>query len=335
MKRRMAFQWLAMAAAGLVLPYRGAANIYNQKGYIPRRKSIFSMDGTNVRFLHPDITQSVRLTLIADTHLFRDDDRGRPFASYSGRMAKAYNRTRHFQTSADLDPERAFEETLRIAKEQQSDLLVLAGDIFSFPSEAAVEWVLEKLQRCGLPYVYTAGNHDWHYEGMEGTVEALRATWTDKRLKPLYQGRDPLMQRIDLGALQLIVLDNSTYEISPVQLEFFRDCLKASKPSLLVVHIPLYAPGRPVGFGCGHPQWGAQSDKSYSLERRPRWPEGGHSKTTRAFYEEVLSAHTLMGVLAGHIHNPSVDVMSGLPQIVAEANAEGGFLQVTVSGLSA
>jgi hypothetical protein len=70
------------------------------------------------------------------------------------------------------------------------------------------------------------------------------------------------------------------------------------------------------------------------LERRPRWPEGGHTQTTKSFYEKVWTADNLLGVLAGHIHNPSVDVLNGLPQIVAEANAEGGFLQIQVSGSS-
>jgi hypothetical protein len=32
--------------------------------------------------------------------------------------------------------------------------------------------------------------------------------------------------------------------------------------------------------------------------------------------------------LAGHIHNQSVDVINGIPQVVSEANAEGGYLQV-------
>jgi hypothetical protein len=47
-----------------------------------------------------------------------------------------------------------------------------------------------------------------------------------------------------------------------------------------------------------------------------------------AFYNTVFSAPNLMGVLAGHIHQPSVDVINGIPQVVAAANANGGYLQV-------
>jgi DNA repair exonuclease SbcCD nuclease subunit len=266
--------------------------------------------------------------MIADTHLFRDDHRGSSYVEYSRRMSKAYNTTKHFQTGLEINPEIAFQETLKIAKEQKSSLIVLAGDIFSFPSEAAIEWVIDKMDGVGINYVYTAGNHDWHYEGMEGSSETLRDTWINKRLTPLYQGENPLMQKIEINGINFIVLDNSTYEINPEQLVFFNACLSEKKPCVLLVHIPLYAPGRPVGFGCGHPEWGAKTDRSFTLEKRMKWRETGHTKTTMDFYEAVIGADNLIGVLTGHIHNQSVDVINGIPQIVSEANAKGGYLQV-------
>lgn len=289
------------------------------------------MDGNKIRFTHPSIKKSFSMLMLADTHLFRDDARGVPFMSYSKRMAKAYNQTFHFRTGQTINPEIAFDETLRIANEQENALLALIGDIFSFPSEAAIEWVLEKLQTVSIPYVYTAGNHDWHYEGMEGTAEYLRDTWIQKRLTPLYQGRDPLMQKIEINGINIIALDNSTYEITGAQLSFLNACLGEQKPTLLMLHIPLYAPGRSLGFGCGHPEWGAQNDKNYQLERRLPWRATGHTKITRKFYETVFTSSDILGVLAGHIHDQSIDIINGIPQVVAEANAEGGYLQVYFS----
>lgn len=286
------------------------------------------MDGNTIRFSHPGISNPFSMTMIADTHLFRDDQRGQAFVEYSKRMSKAYNNTKHFQTGQHINPEIAFQETLLIAQQQQSSLVALMGDIFSFPSEAAIAWAMEKVEAAGINYVYTAGNHDWHYEGMEGTSAQLRDTWINTRLGAFYKGRNPLMQKIDINGVNLIVLDNSTYEINPEQLSFFKNCVSEKKPCVLMVHIPLYAPGRPVGFGCGHPEWGAKTDKGFTLERRMQWRETGHTKTTLDFYEAVLTAENLMGILAGHIHNQSVDILNGIPQVVAEANAEGGYLQV-------
>jgi hypothetical protein len=188
--------------------------------------------------------------------------------------------------------------------------------------------VEEKLKACGLPYVYTAGNHDWHYEGMAGTSEALRETWINNRLLRFYDGRNPMMQKLELSGVNFVVLDNSTYEISEDQLNFLRDCLAENKPTVLMLHIPLYASGRGMGFGCAHPDWNAANDENYELERRLPWREAGHTPVTMDFYKTVLESENLMGVLAGHIHNQSVDVLNGIPQVVTEANAEGGYLQL-------
>ncbi len=291
-------------------------------------RGAFSFDNPRVRCHSPAIEKSVRLRFIADTHLWRDDPRGEPFRSYSGRMAKAYNTTRHVETGAPTHPEESFTTALKLARDDKSDLVILAGDLFSFPSEAAIEWAQSRLAEAGLPHVYVAGNHDWHYEGMDGTSDFLRETWIQKRLRPLYQGNHPLMATRDLGGLRLVLLDNSTYEIHPEQLEFYRAQVRSGLPLALIVHIPLYVPGRPVGFGCGHPAWGAASDRNHEVERRPRWRETGHTATTLTFHREVFSTPNLLGVFAGHIHRASADVVNGIPQIVSAANAMGAYLDL-------
>lgn len=313
---------LSLAAPGIQMDAVNGANWNSDRGS-------FSLDGPNLRFTHPEIREAFSVTMIADTHLFRDDERGEPYAHYSGRMAKAYNSTRHFLTGETINPEIGFEKALEVAKEKGSSFIALVGDIFSFPSEASIEWVEEKLKACGLPYVYTAGNHDWHYEGMEGTSEALRQTWINKRLLRFYDGRDPMMQKLELNGVNLVVIDNSTYEVNADQLRFLRDSLAEQKPTVLMLHIPLYATGRSMGFGCAHPDWNAANDENYELERRLPWREAGHTPVTMDFYKTVLESKNLMGVLAGHIHNQSVDVLNGIPQVVAESNAEGGYLQLS------
>ena len=57
-------------------------------------------------------------------------------------------------------------ELLHLQIKIRADVITLVGGIFSFPSELAIEWVLSKLKDTNIPYIYIAGNHDWHYEGM-------------------------------------------------------------------------------------------------------------------------------------------------------------------------
>ncbi len=250
-------------------------------------------------------------------------------------MAGAYNQTRHFRTGEPTNPEEAFQEVLKMAVEKEADLFAMTGDIFSFPSEAAIEWLKEKVEESGLKYLFVSGNHDWHYEGMEGSIHHLRETWIEKRLKDLYQGKDPMMAAYDIKGITFLAIDNATYEIMPGQLNFFKDHVNSAKPLMLMMHIPMYAPGRSTGYGCGHPGWGAGTDRNYQIEVRERWPEEGHTKTTMDYHKEVFTTPDLLGVFAGHTHRQTVDLVKGIPQFVAAPNATGAYLEIDILPLEA
>lgn len=288
----------------------------------------FTVSGNHVTFHVDDIERPVKVIFASDTHLWRDDERGDPYRKFSGRMAKAYNETTHFETGVLTNPEECFVNIIKYTQDVDADLLALPGDLVSWPSEAAIEWAYDKLEKSGVSYVYTAGNHDWHYEGMEGSLEDLRSEWIEKRLLPLYQGKNPMMASYEIGGIRFLTIDDSTYQISDEQLAFYRDQTKDGTPIVLMMHIPLYAPGRSVGYGCGHPEWGAATDRNYELERRPRWPESGHTETTMDFHEEVFNTPNLLGVFAGHIHRSTMESINGIPQFVSDDNASGGYMEI-------
>lgn len=288
----------------------------------------FSLDRNRLLFHSPLITERFDVVMLADTHLAIDDEREDPFRKYSDRMTGAYRQTRNVMTGNATNPRESFQQTLARAVQDKPALVALVGDILSYPSEAGVEWVSQHIEQAGLPYIYTAGNHDWHYEGMPGSSQQLREAWINRRLSSLYQGADPMMSSRELHGVRFVAIDNSTYEILPEQLRFLQAELATGKPIVLLIHIPLYAPGRTVSYGCGHPDWGASTDPSYRVERRPQWPETGHSKTTFDFHHEVFAADNVLGVLAGHVHRQSLSVINGVPQVTAEMNAAGGWLDL-------
>ncbi|MFN5421946.1 MAG: metallophosphoesterase family protein, partial [bacterium] len=290
MNRRNLIERLSMAGVGLSLSSFITPNDHANDQELKKRLDSFAIDQNRVRFFSPIFKKQFSILMMADTHLFRDDQRGEAFKKYSNRMSKAYNSTKHFQTNAPTNPEACFVNTLNIAADLKTEMVAMIGDMFSFPSEAAVDWIQAEIKKAGLPYVYTAGNHDWHYEGMEDSLSNLRSTWINKRLMPMYQSENPMMGVRELHGIKFITLDNSNYEISPEQLKFFNQHIKTDQPTVLMVHIPLFAPGRSVGFGCGHPQWGAATDNNFELEKRERWPETGHSITTMKFYKQVFSS---------------------------------------------
>lgn len=332
MKRRDFIRESTVGAVGLGYSH----SLWNKSQYVAEAGDTaqVTQEGNRVDIYSKVVTRPIRVILAADTHLWLNDERGDPYREFSDRMAGAYNQTTHFQTGEKTDPTESFERTIQLAVEANVDLLALPGDTFSWPSEAAIEWVYDKLSEAGIPFVYVAGNHDWHYEGMRGSLDELRNTWIQKRLLPMYQGNDPLMAAYDIQGIRFLAMDNSTYEISDRQLAFFKDHVKSGAPLILLVHIPLYMPGKPVSFGCGHPEWNADTDRNYEIERRPRWPVSGHTATTMAFYREVFTAPNLMGVFSGHIHRPVSGIVNGKFQFVADDNASGAYLDIHFHPLS-
>lgn len=327
MKRRNFIN--AALISGLALPFYSFSR-KNQPQSTLKIRNVFSMDNNSAHIYANAEIKPTRIFHITDTHLALDDKRGIPFKKYSQRMGNAYKINKHFKTGEEITSIQSFEQTLEIAKKQKADFLALTGDIFSFPSEAGIEWVSQKLAETGIPFGYIAGNHDWHYEGMSGSSEHLREIWTNKRLKSLYQGNNPLLANYDINGTKMVFIDNSTYEILPEQLDYFRKLVHTGKPMILFMHIPLYMPGRSMGYGCANPEWGEKSDKIFKIERREKWRKGGHTKTTFSFYDEVFSASNLLAIFAGHTHRPALDVKNNIPQIVSGHNATGYFTEINI-----
>ncbi|MBQ1865415.1 MAG: metallophosphoesterase [Bacteroidales bacterium] len=318
---------ILLAALGLALP-RTSAQVKADLRGIP---ATVYQNGQKIRIFSPDVSETVRIFVISDTHIFRSDEREDPFREYSDRMAKAYNSTKHFLTGEKTNPEESLLKTLELAKEHKADVIALTGDMVSFPSEAGVEWVKNALDACGIPWFYTTGNHDWHYEGMEGTEQQLRETWTQKRLLPLYQGHDHKLYSAEVKGVKLIFLDNGIYEILPEQLDAFKKEVKGTQPKLLFSHIPFYAPGYSTST-VAHPKWGLAVDKNYKIERRLPWPEEGFGKTTVDFWKAILKASRKNGLLAtfsGHLHTQQSSVIGPWVQFTVPANAVGGYFEVT------
>ncbi len=294
-------------------------------------ETTFSLDGRKIRIFTKTVAEPVRILHISDTHLYLDDERGDSYREYSERMSKAYNSTRNYKNGAETNPVEMFKQIVEEAGSQDLDAIAMTGDIVSFPSAAGVDFVLDELGKISAPRYYISGNHDWHFEGMVGTERELRDEWIEKRLKPLYPSDvNPLCYSVKVKGVKMVFIDDSIYEILPQQLDFIREELASMEPTAVFMHIPLYAPGRSVAFGVGNPNWNASTDGNYKIERRPRWPENGHSETTYAFRDILLNASNLLGVFQGHIHRQSLDICQGKPLHVAPSATDGSSISIEI-----
>lgn len=299
----------------------------------PGPEVIYSSTGPNINIYSSAVSDTVRLMVFADTHLWMSDEREEPYREYSARMAGAYHSVKHFQTGAPTTPEESFLATIRLAQQRGVDAIAMLGDIVSYPSERGVEWIGEVLDTVAIPCYYTSGNHDWHYEGMEGSSESLREKWRGERLMSLFGDNDPDAYTVEVKGVRLLLVDDSNYKITPEQRDAVAAEVKSGKPFILMHHIPLYAPSRSVSFGIGHPEWSAATDKNYKIERREQWPAEGHTEVDYEFYDLATTAPNLLASIAGHVHSYGVDIIHGRPHYTVGANAQGAYYIVNIMPL--
>lgn len=118
------------------------------------------------------IGKPLRLLHITDSHISVGNIPS-SLAPLVARMHKVNDDTdlRTDQASTHFDQ---FASAMRLAKESKVDLILVGGDLVNFPLPETVSSVLELLvtvpttsDNKRIPYVYTAGNHDWMIEGLQ------------------------------------------------------------------------------------------------------------------------------------------------------------------------
>jgi len=318
MNRKTFINNLSIGAIGTVLMpqlnYSASLNSNESNNEITNwLKSEQSGDDYNTFIKCDAIEKNTKIIHISDSHLTVFKNGKTEYPEFAERMNKAYVNPKHYLTGEVGTRRGHFEEILRKAKEKEVDLLLLTGDILNNPSIYGVDYLVEKLDNCGIEYLYISGNHDWHFEGMEGSGDSLRNNWIQKRLLPLYQGNNPLYYSKIINGINFVMIDNSTYQINKEQLKFFREQTKKKHPIVLAIHIPIYQPeDLKKGVGTiGDPRWGYDYDeKSSLLERRERWSKDGNKKETLEFIIEVLECKKLLAVFTGHRHSAEVRKIS-------------------------
>ncbi|WP_436415945.1 metallophosphoesterase family protein [Petrimonas sp.] len=261
---------------------------------------------------------------IADSHISYENESDKEFDIYSKRMREANPTVIDYKTKERVSSLDGFSSILQHAKDLKTDFIVLNGDIISYPSATAIQTIYELMEKTNIPFVYTAGNHDWHYEGMPGSAEQLRKEWTEKRLKILYKGKNPLYESNIINGINIVTIDNSTYQVNEEQVNFYKEQQRKKEPIALFLHIPIYMPT--IGSSSfGDPTWGASIDYNYQIERRERWPESGNAPSTYRFINEVMKTKKLTGIFAGHLHQATTISYKDKYQFIAGAGIYGQY----------
>ena len=259
------------------------------------------------------LRQSVTLLHITDSHLELADERDpQALELITSREPKRPEARRHFV------------EALARSNELGVDATILTGDITNFPSWAAIDMIADGVATLSAPYLYTLGNHDWHFPFLE---------WNDTtrddhypRFAGLIDG-EPQCQAKEIGGVKLIALDNSNYQISETQTRFLKDQLGTGVPCLLFIHIPIFISSllSPVLERWKTPLMMAATE-GWTEERRAAKPELLPNETTIEFYRFLTqdASDNIAAIFCGHVHFAHADAYrAGRFQYVTNAGFDG------------
>ncbi len=272
------------------------------------------------------LRQDVTLVHVTDSHLTEVDERDAE-ALERGQQARAHFQARSPEGVATREH---FRRALARSEEIGADCIVLTGDIIHFPSFANVEAIADELEARAVPYLYTPGNHDWHFPHL---------VWSDEtraRYYPRFVGLtagNPAYQTRDVGGVRLIAIDNSNYQVSADQLAFLRAQLATTLPCLLLMHIPIFVPALAPDVLT---TWQApimMAAEGWTDETQKAWQVRDADESTRQCYHLLTegAGENLVGICCGHVHFAHTDAFrEGRMQYVTAPGFAGGYRVIRI-----
>jgi Icc protein len=170
------------------------------------------------------------------------------------------------------------------------DLVVISGDLADTPTAEEYDYLKRLLEPLKLPFVGIPGNHD--------SREMMRAAFP---LATYAFPAGPLNQRLEIGGLDLMLLDSSVHgkphgELDAPTLQWLDATLVSSpeRPALVFLHHP------PFKAGIWH------MDRQNLLNARE--------------LADIVRRHSRVRLIAaGHIHRATLTMFAGVPSTICPA----------------
>lgn len=228
--------------------------------------------------------------------------------------ANAKERAPLFVDADGVDSATQFPAWMNYALEQQVDAVLLGGDIIDYPSPGNLEHLQKNLDTLTMPYLYTLGNHDWTYP-WDYMTENGKAEYLPL-FEPMMKGNTAI-QRLDIGELTVVAVDNSPGQVNAEALQRYQEILEEGRPTIVLVHVPFLT-------------------QSVLTKAKEVWSSGvviggGNfggiypNEASTAFMEMTTAENSpVIAVLAGHVHFYDKDYMEGEKQVL-QLVGDGGF----------
>jgi Icc protein len=172
----------------------------------------------------------------------------------------------------------------------QPDFVVISGDLADTPTAEEYEYLTRLLAPLKAPFAGIPGNHD--------SRELMRAAFP---LFPYASGSGPLNQKIEVGGLDLVLLDSSVHgqphgELEAPTLQWLEETLASSvdKPALVFLHHPPFETGI--------------------------WHMDRQNLRNASELADIVGRHPrLRGIATGHVHRATLTMFAGIPATICPA----------------
>jgi predicted phosphodiesterase len=231
-------------------------------------------------------------------------------------------RTSNYDT---LETRTHFGKALEYANEQSFDCVVLTGDIINGATINNLEYLDKQLRTLQSPYLYTLGNHDWEYPHQTWCDETRRTQYS--KFNQFTKG-SPTIQVSNINGVNLITLDNSTYQVTIEQLTFVEKQLAGGLPTLLFMHIPIYIPSLLTDVMKTWKSPIMMAAEGWDKKQQKQWKVEEATAPTKDMYNLLMENpyNNLIGLFCGHVHFAHTDAFGhGSYQYVTQPGFNGGY----------
>lgn len=255
------------------------------------------------------LSEEYDLLFLTDTHMVVSSD-----GDSEQIGVNASERAPLFADDKGVSSALQFPAWMEYAGEQKVDALLLGGDIIDFPSRGTLEHLQKNLNTLSLPYLYTLGNHDWTFP-WEYMTDKAREEYLPL-LEPMLQGNGAI-QRLDMGELTIVAVDNSSNQVNGEALARYEEILAEGRPVIVMVHVPFMTQSV---LGRANEVW-----QSAVVIGGGNYGGIYPNEESDAFVNMTTAADSpVVAVLAGHVHFYDKDYIDGEKQVL-QLVGDGGF----------
>ncbi len=267
--------------------------------------------------IHIDgVKEKKRILVINDLHIISPSDE--VGEEYIDLVNDRYN-----NMAINSEGEHSSDNWIEMAQEINSynaDLVIMAGDILDYFSEANYMCLKEGLKEIEAPIMYIRSDHDYslHYTGNKINIDEVMKRHSE------IDGNPEVWEK-DMGEFTIIGISNSYEEMSEEAYTKVNAILDENKPTIIVTHVPYDTPmDNTFREECfekrgTYNMWGQQD----------RYVPG---KNMGRYLDRLLAGSTpVKAVIAAHLHfDRNVPLSENITEYVQAPSYEGNIAIFTI-----